>query len=169
MTGKSTIAKELAVRINGLILNKDVLRATLLQREDIDYSRSQDDFIMEIIFQLSKHLLSRNPDRNIILDGRPFSRRYQRDALRQAAKDAGTKLFILECVCSDESARIRLQEAREAKEHLAANRDFSLYRRLKDSWQEIKEPHLVLDTDRYNLGTCVQTALTYLEKKKHHE
>ena len=161
-SGKSTIAKALALRMNGLIIDKDIVRASLFAPEDIEYSDEQDDFIIGIIFQLVKHLLSRDPDRTIILDGRPYGRRYQREVLYKRVKEMDAKLKIIECICSDESARKRLEASILTDQHLAGNRDFSLYQRLKKHWEKIEKEHLVLNTDENDQKVCVQMALEYL-------
>ena len=74
-TGKSTLARELARRTEGSVLGKDEIRAALFPPEDIEYSTTQDDFVMEIMLQTARFLLKKNPRSIIFLDGRPFSRR----------------------------------------------------------------------------------------------
>ncbi len=160
--GKSVIAKGLAKASGALILDKDEIRASLLGPEDIQYSREQDDFIMDIIFRLMKHLLLMDPDRSIIIDGRPFSRRYQREYLYKAAEESKTVLKVIECICSEESARNRLDKALRSNEHLAGNRNLELYRSMKDNWEEIKKPHLVVDTDNNNEDDCIKMASEFI-------
>ena len=83
-SGKSTIARPLAASLSAIILDKDQIRASLFQRSDIEYSREQDDFCMHILFQLAGYLVAKNSARHIIMDGRPFGRWYQFEALKEA-------------------------------------------------------------------------------------
>jgi hypothetical protein len=81
-TGKTTLARELARLTHGSVLSKDEIRATLFSPDDIEYSTAQDEFVMEVMLQAVRFLLQKQPGRNVFLDGRTFSRRYQIDRLR---------------------------------------------------------------------------------------
>ena len=158
-TGKSTLARELAQRIDATILDKDLIRAALFAPSDIEYSTSQDDFVIGIMMQVAGYLVHRGPSRPIILDGRPFSRRYQLEQVIRFADQMQEPWRILECVCSDETARARLEQS--AHTHPAINRDFNLYLRVKQQFEEISFPKTVTDTDQ-PLEACVEEALVAL-------
>jgi predicted kinase len=155
-TGKSTLARELASQTSGAVLDKDRIRAALFAPAEIEYSTEQDDFCMEVLLATAEYLLGKNPSRHVFLDGRPFARRYQIEQVIATAKQLRQPWRILECVCSDEAARKRIEE--QAAEHPAANRDFSLYLKTKAEFEEITMPKTVVDTDR-SLDSCVQQAL----------
>src|ERR1019366_6874759 len=103
-TGKTTLARELAHRTQGALLNKDEVRAALFSPEDIQYSVTQDDFVVEVMIQTARFLLQTNPTRKVFLDGRPFSRRNQIDRVLEFARELAQPWRIIECICSDESA-----------------------------------------------------------------
>ncbi len=84
-----------------------------------------------------------------------FSRSYQLARATGFAEALGQPWRILECVCSEETARGRL--ARSGAYHLAANRDFDLYLQVKARFEEITLPKTVIDTDE-PIETCVQRA-----------
>jgi hypothetical protein len=105
--------------------------------------------------------LSRNPDRLIFVDGRPFSRHYQIDNVLAAATSLHQPWRILECVCSEETARQRLASDAEAGKHPAGNRDFKLYVDVKSRFEAIVRDKTVIDTER-PLEACVQEALAAL-------
>jgi len=107
-TGKSTLAHELAARTSGRVLSKDEVRHAIFLPEEIEYSSRQDDFCLQVMLETAVYLLARNPARAIFLDGRPFSRRYQIENVLAAAASLHQAWRILECVCSDETARHRL-------------------------------------------------------------
>ena len=125
-TGKTTLARELTLRTQGALVSKDAIRAALFAPEDIEYSVKQDDFVMEVMLETTCYLLQETPNRKIFLDGRTFSRRYQIDRVLEFARKLGQPWVILECICSDESARRRL-DLEPNLSHPAQNRTFALY------------------------------------------
>ena len=97
----------------------------------------------------------------IFLDGRPFSRRYQIENVLVAAASLQQPWRILECGCSEESARRRLAAGAEAGAHPARNRDYQLYLEVKSRFEAIVHPKTVIDTDQPR-ETCVEQALAAL-------
>lgn len=157
-SGKSTLARELSQRIGGALLDKDAIRQVLFGPNDIEYSTEQDDFCQEVMLEAAAYIFRKNSTRVVFLDGRPFSRTYQIEQVVQAAETLGQPWRILECVCSDESARQRLDEQSASGEHPAQNRDYELYRRVKAQFEEITLPKTVIDTDQL-LDQCLRAAL----------
>jgi hypothetical protein len=127
------------------VLDKDEVRAALFPASDIEYSTNQDDFCMGIMLKVAGHLFRKNPSRTIFLDGRTFSRAYQLHRATGFAEALSQPWRILECVCSEETARRRL--ARDP-DHLAANRDFNLYLQVKARFEQISLPKTIVDTDQ---------------------
>ena len=156
-TGKSTLARALAERVSGTVLDKDKIRPVLFSPADIEFSTEQDDFCMELMLETAGYLLKRNASRVVFLDGRPFSRRYQIDRVIEYAKTLGQPWRIFECVCSEEIARQRIEE----QDHPAANRDFALYLRVKARFEEILLAKTLVDMER-PLADCVESAMKAL-------
>jgi adenylylsulfate kinase len=156
-TGKSTLARALAARVDGAVLDKDEIRRALFPAADIKFSTEQDDFCMEVMLETAEYLLRRNPARHVFLDGRPFSRSYQIERVIAYAAGLGQSWRILECVCSESTARQRI----EKQEHPAANRDFALYLRVKERFEEIGFKKTVMDMER-TLEQCVESAMEAL-------
>ncbi|MGA2004635.1 MAG: ATP-binding protein [Terriglobales bacterium] len=159
-TGKSTLARELARQTHGAFLGKDEIRAALFSENDIEYSVAQDDFVMEIMLQAARFLLRNDPARHIFLDGRTFSRRYQIERVLEVARDLRQPYKILECVCSDESARRRL-DVEPDRAHPAHNRTFALFQEVKSRFEPITFPKTTISTDQ-PLEQCVQEAMAAL-------
>jgi predicted kinase len=157
-SGKTTLAVELANRLGGTILSKDTVRHTLFEPRDVEYSPEQDDFCMEVMLQAAQYILQKHPQRTIFLDGRTFSKSYQIHRALQVAAELGQPWKILECRCSDQTAERRLKPQGT---HAAANRNYQLYKTLKDAFQEIILPKIVIDTN-LPLSTCVDQALAAL-------
>ncbi len=160
-TGKSALAAALAERLSGSVLSKDAIRHALFAPRDVEYTTDQDDFVMEIMLQAAERILRRDPDRHVFLDGRTFSRRYQIERVLAAAKHWGQPWKIVECICSDETARARLESQASTGEHPAGNRSFSLYTQIKDHFESITRPKTVIDTDQ-PLTDCVEQAVEAL-------
>lgn len=160
-TGKTTLARELALRTNGRVLSKDEFRHAIFAPEEIEYSSCQDDFCLQLMLETAGYLLSRDPDQKIFLDGRPFSRRYQIENVLAVAATLHQPWRILECVCSEETARRRLEGDAENARHPAGNRDFALYEEVKARFEMIRYPKTLINTDD-TLGTCLEPALSAL-------
>lgn len=164
-TGKTTLALSLAARTQGAVLSKDEIRAALFAppgsaQNDIEYSVQQDDFVMEIMLQTARYLVRAKPDRVIFLDGRPFSRRYQIDRVFAFAAELSQPCRIIECVCSDKSARHRL-DVEPDPTHPAHNRSFALYQEVKGRFEPITHLKTVIDTDQ-PLTECIEPAMAAL-------
>jgi|SRR5579862_149755 len=160
-TGKTTLARGLARRTNGRVLSKDEFRHSLFTAEEIEYSSRQDDFVLQIMLQTAGYLLARDPARRIFLNGRPFSRRYQIENVITAADSLQQPWRIVECVCSEEIARRRLESDAGSGVHLAANRNFQMYLDVKARFEAITFPKIVIDTGD-SPENCLRRALENL-------
>ena len=160
-TGKTTLARELALRTNGRVLSKDEFRHALFVPEEIEYSSRQDDFVLQIMLQTAGYLLARDPARRIFLDGRTFSRRYQIENVIAIADSLHQPWRILECVCAKEIARQRLERDAGSGAHPAGNRNYQLYLEVKARFEAITLPKIVIDTGD-PLENCVRRVLENL-------
>jgi predicted kinase len=160
-TGKSTLARELAIRTGGCVLSKDEIRAAIFSAQDIEFSTAQDDFVMELMLQSAQFLLRRDSSRKIFLDGRPFSRCYQIERVLEFARAIQQECRIIECLCSDETARRRLEDERDCA-HPAKNRSYALYLEVKSHFEPISHEMTVIDTDQ-QVELCVERAQAALK------
>jgi predicted kinase len=160
-TGKSTLARALAERLSGTVLSKDEIRHALFSGRDVEYTTEQDDFVMEVMLQAAQRILQKHPDRYVFLDGRTFSRNYQIERVIGAASELRQICKILECVCADETARARLELQAISGEHPAGNRTFDLYLDIKERFEPITHPKILIDTDQ-PFEICVNQALSHL-------
>jgi len=157
-TGKSTLACRLSAELHGVVLDKDSLRAALFSDPWLEYSREQDDFCIELLLQAGRYLVARpKPPDFVFIDGRTFSKRYQIDRVAEYAVEVGCTSKLICLTCSDETARRRLHLG-----HVAKNRDFSLYRKIKASFEWIEREHLILNTDHGLSDALIQESLQYL-------
>jgi predicted kinase len=151
-SGKTTLAQSLATHLNGHVLNKDQIRLAIFGPSQVAYTAAQDDLIQTFMLDAADSLWAADPNLWIIFDGRTYSRIYQRDQVRTRIPN----LKILCCTACESSIRKRLLEP-----HPAANRDWALYLKVRDSFEPISEPHCIINTDLAP-ERSVQQALTYL-------
>jgi predicted kinase len=149
--GKSTLARALATRLGGVVLDKDRVREALFPGSFTDYLREQDDLCVRAMLEAAAYLsdvaqgIAGHARADFIfLDGRTFSRREQIDEVVHAANEAGAALRILHVTCSDDVAEARL--SRVDAENPARNRNVELYRRIKVLFEPIAYTKLDIDT-----------------------
>ena len=162
-TGKTTLAREVAARTAGRVLSKDAIRHAIFSPEEIEYSSRQGDFCVRLMLETAAYLLTLNPARIIFLDGRPFSRRYQIENVLATAASLHQPWRILECVCSEETARHRLEDDAASGSHPAGNRGFQLYLEVKARFEAITFEKTVIDTNQ-GLEVCTQRAMQSLSR-----
>jgi predicted kinase len=157
-TGKSTVARTLAEAVGGVVLNKDVLRAELFPKEFVEYSTEQDDFVGDLMLRTAEYLLTRYPKLVVFLDGRTFSRAYQIQRVVETAARLETPWRIIECICPEKVAKGRIAHG---KKHPAKNRTVELYLKIRDEFEPIALPKLVVDTGA-KMDTSLKAALDYV-------
>jgi predicted kinase len=161
-SGKSTLARRLGELLPAVVLDKDTIRAALFPFPEIDYSARQDDFCFAIMLQTASYLMDKGC--TVILDGRTFTQNYQVERLQRFSRAAGAIVEIIECICPEEAALQRLSLDDALGLHLAGNRNFSLYHKLKAQAVPIQLPHLQVDTTR-SLDECTAACLEYLRER----
>lgn len=162
-TGKSTLSRALIHRSGGFVIDKDEIRPALFGPSQIEYTVSQDDFCQEVMLLTAEYLLKRHRELRIFLDGRPFSREYQRESVLKAAQRIGTPFALIECVATDETALARIKHDLESGTHLAANRNEQLYLEKKRDFERepLNGPRLTVSSDQ-ELEKSITEAEKYL-------
>lgn len=161
-TGKSSLAARLQTALDAVVLNKDTVRSVLFPAPILDYSTAQDDVCMAAIYQAAAVILRKRQQQAVIFDGRTFLRSYQIHDVLALAGSLHIAPRIIECVCEDNVAKMRLECELARREHPAGNRTYALYQALKTSAEAISIPHLILDTGKISLEECVSRCTAYL-------
>jgi len=160
-TGKSTLARALARRIDAHVIDKDAVRAALFG-PTVDFTREQDDLVCRAMYDAVENLARGGRVGCVILDGRTYSKGYQVEELRQLASRASARLLIVECACSPEVARARLEADTG---HVARNRSFELYRTLAAAAEPIAGEKIELWTDQGRVEDLVETCASWLRER----
>jgi predicted kinase len=145
-TGKSRVAAELARRLSAPVLDKDRVRAELFGPA-VDASSAQDEAAMTAIRARATEL-ARAGARDVILDGRTYTRRVHVDELRAFARWIGAELVLVECVCDAGIARERIARDLREGSHPAPNRTPELHDELRSAAEPIEDDRIVIDTGR---------------------
>ena len=153
-SGKSTLATALAADLQAVLLNKDVLRAALFAPEQVEYNSRQNDFCMDVLYQLVGYHLRHFPERTVIIDGRTYSKRYQVETLLEWVKQWGCEFYVLECQASLETLVKRVESDKES--HLAKDRTVEMVRQAYEHWEQSNYPRLIVNTDKLNLAEAIE-------------
>lgn len=144
-------------------MNKDEIREKLFARREIDYSRGQDTICFGEMLRAAEDILTDSPGGCVILDGRTFSRATDLEQVGIMARRLEEPLFVIQCICSDQEARTRIEADARAGRHPARNRNFDLYLEIKARQEPLPFPALHLNTD-LDLVTCLSICLNYLAR-----
>lgn len=160
-TGKSTLAARLGGRLAAPVLDKDRVRASLFGPDEIEYSRQQDDFCMEVVYGRALKL-ARSGAAAAILDGRTYSRRYQVERVEALARELRVRARWIRCTCAAAIVRERLADDRRAGRHPAGDRTFERYLELERAADPLLVEHLTLDTGDLAVEDALERCLAYV-------
>ena len=153
-TGKSTFAKALAKKIKAAHLNTDKIRARLGLRGK--YDQETKSMIYQQMLSLARMKLKDN--HQVIIDGTFSSNEWRKKILGLADEfSCMISWFVME---ADEAI---IQE-RISKKRQYSEADFSVYKKVRNSYDPILYPNLVLHSDRYSVDEMIEKALNYLKR-----
>lgn len=172
-SGKSTLAEAFALRQGVMYLNTDRVRkelaglaATERRPDEQDqgiYSREYTEKTYQAMLDAAGRELRQG--RGIVLDG-SYSRRMERDRVRECARKAGAAMSFILCRCSEEETRRRL-EVRARDPQAVSDGRLEIYLKQKDTFEppdELTDAQLlVLDTEA-ELDELLLTLTAWIEK-----
>lgn len=158
-TGKSTLARLLAGRLGGVVLDKDQVRAAMFPGTAVDYSDAQNALAMRALYAAADYLTVHQGPPFVFVDGRTFTREAQRLEAIEAARRAGAAWRLLLLRCTEAVARRRL--AAPAPEHPALDRGWELYQRQQAVFEPLKHPTLEIDASE-GYDPAVEQIAAYL-------
>jgi len=158
-TGKSTVARRIAIETDAELLAKDIVEAALWRR-GVGREHGSTWVAHEVLTSLASSALQLQ--RSGVLDTVAGTEAVRRD-WRQAAADAGSAFVVIVCECTDVMAhRLRLfgrQRGIEGWPELSWEDVEGTRRR----WEPWSEPHLTLDA-MDDIEDNVVEAITYVRR-----
>ena len=136
-TGKSTVAKILARRLDAQLLRTDVIRKELFRQPRYD-AKNVDRVYRELFLRTRKA----GRTQNIILDA-TFSKKKHRQAALRVAKLLGLRFIMIETVCSVAVVHLRLEKRTRRS---ISDARFQHYLAMRSRFEKIRGPHYIIDT-----------------------
>jgi len=133
-TGKTTVAKKLSERVNGILLRTDAIRKEIIDKPT--HSEEEKRRVYEEMLLRARQLIEKGKD--VILDA-TFSKRVYRDEAKKISKG---KYIIIETVCPEEIAKERL----ETRDEIGAN--YKTHLKCKKNFEPVEEEHVIIDTSK---------------------
>ena len=154
-TGKSTFAASLSAAMDAIHLNTDKVRSDLDRRGH--YSREDKALIYDILLQTTREKVKNGE--LVVLDG-TFYRQALRKPFIALAEELNAQVHWFEVIASEAVVRERVARQRPYTEA-----DFQVYRKIKDAYDPLVIPHLVLDSELLSPAEMVSTAMEYLKNR----
>jgi len=156
-SGKSTLARALGPHIGGVVLDKDVIKASLLRTGIVEEQAAAGAY--EAHFEQAKHLVGQG--HSIVLDNPVFWELVEQRWL-EVSSLAGCPPILIETVCPDREELVRRLATRAALE--SQPRDPLDLARYPASAPTRYVPRLTLDTTRA-LDELVGEGLAFIDKR----
>ena len=136
-TGKTRISRELASRLGAVHISSDSIRKKMLEKRT--YSEEEKALVYKEMVSQASNSLSQG--KNVIADA-TFYKESLRRQMREAAENAGTDFFIVECILPEEKAKERISSRTggdsEAK--------YGEYLIVKKAFEPFTEERITIDT-----------------------
>jgi predicted kinase len=154
-SGKSTIAQALGAELGAVVIDKDVIKASMLRVGIAEQQAAAGAY--EVFFTQARAFVAAGL--SIVLDNPVYWESVERRSLEISAL-AGSPAILIECVCADRAELARRLTTRDALE--SQPRVPLDLQRFPDSAPTKYEPRLMLDTMR-PAAELVDEALMYIE------
>lgn len=154
--GKTTVAKELAPLLNGVILSTDKIRKELFSKPM--YGRRERRLIYDVMILMAKYLDMVGI--NCILDA-TFTRESSRREIKKKLGLASKDIHIIECICPEDIVLSRLRQ----RKNDYSDADFSVYRKMKRIYEHVRGEHMTIDTSMIS-KTDIRSIATKILKRR---
>ncbi|MFC7177471.1 AAA family ATPase [Halosegnis marinus] len=141
--GKTTVAEEVADRLDAAMLRTDVVRKELFS--DPDYTDAEAEAVYDELFARAADALA---DGNVVLDA-TFRTRGFREGARATADRAGADFRLVSVECDDAVARERIRSRTDDE----SDADIRVYELFRDEYEPVERADLVVD----NSGALPET------------
>ena len=139
-SGKSYLSQRVAQQLPAVVIQSDQVRKVLFPHPD--YSAEESATVHRVCREVLGRLLRRG--KRVVFDATNLVE-FQREILYSLAEHCGAGLLIVRTVAPEEMIRKRLEQRRTNGAELS-DADWSVYRRMLKSEQQIRRAHLNVDT-----------------------
>ena len=151
-TGKSYFAEKLSRRLAAKYINSDILRNTLQSRGK--YTLIDKLHIYRVMAEKTREALEQGE--SVIVDA-TFYKQEMIDLFVTLARDHALAIRFIKVEADETLVQERLKKRRTDSEA-----DFQVYLKIKNEFQEIHVPHLVIRSAEDNIQTMIESALHYI-------
>ena len=149
-SGKSYFASRLSKAIHADYINSDGLRKKMIAHRT--YSLKEKELVYNEMLKQVRQASKQN--KNLVLDA-TFYKNEIRNKFRQEAE-----IIFIEIIAGETLIKERLQSARKDSEA-----DFTIYKIIRQQWEPMEQPHLILQSTNDNIEDIVEKAVKYLYTK----
>ena len=135
-TGKTTVAKKIAIKTGGVLLRTDVIRKTIGKER---YSQKEKQKVYEEMFKRAREFLREG--KTVVLDA-TFAKKKNRKLAQEIAKEKNSPFWIIETVCDEKIVKERLSKRVEDESEAT----FKQYLEHKKFFEPLIERHFIIDT-----------------------
>ncbi len=153
-TGKTFLAKELLKFIDAKSIHSDQVRSRLNKRGN--YAAGDKQIIYEQMLQETRELIEKG--KHIILDA-TFTTTENRRKIMAIAQLYQQPVFFIQTTADEAVIKKRVQKKREDSEA-----DFSVYQKLKEDFDPVAIPHLMVDTGTTNTPTIIKQIINFIKQ-----
>jgi len=154
-TGKSYFAERLSDRIGAVHLNSDRLRNALHARGK--YTIDDKLHIYRVMAEKMDQALHQG--KSVIIDA-SFYKQEMIDLFVTLSKDHALPIRFIKIEADESLVQERLQERRTDSEA-----DFQVYLKIKNEFDELHVPHLVIRSAADNIQTMIESAIHYINNR----
>jgi len=135
------------------LLSRDELRTAIIPRPG--FGAAEKRLVDSMILRMADYLLSEGG--RVIIDGMVLTSKSFLDALISTAEKTASPHYLIECYCRDQTALKRIRMS--AEHHPARDRNENSYFRVKERYEPVDYPRLMVDTEddiELNVGKIME-------------
>ena len=153
-SGKSYFASKLSTLINAEYIKSDQVRKHMLDKKTYSLNEKLSVYL-EMLLQMKGFLKQK---RNLVLDATFYKNDIRKKFMDEAGLHGG--ISFIEVIADESIIRERLKTPR-----LDSDADFEVYKLIKEQWEPLYAPHLILQSTNDNIAEMLLKAADYLHVK----
>ena len=153
-SGKSFFASRLASMMDACHIKSDTVRKEMLKKRNY----SVDEKLSIYNAMLSKLIEAKKQNINVVVDATFYKNEIRRNFISKGP--ANECILFIEVIADESLIKERLKKTREDSEA-----DFEVYKKIKEEWEPMDEPHLVLKSTDENINEMLLKTTDYLQLK----